>query len=83
MEDRMILIFHNIKTGERMDIEVPSDLTANELVLGLNEGLHLGIDESDIAQCYLKTVNPIMLLKGNRTLEEYGIYNGTEIVFDR
>ena len=53
MEDRMILIFHNKKTGERMDIEVPADLTANELVLGLNEGLHLGIDESDIAQCYL------------------------------
>ena len=34
---------------------------------------------TDINNCYLKAQNPIMLLKGNRTLKEFGVRNGTII----
>lgn len=53
------------------------------MVLALNQGLELGIDMKDISQRYLKATNPIALLKGNRTLAEYGIHNGTEIWYER
>lgn len=83
MRDKMILIFNHVQKNEKFDIEVPCDLTANELVSGLNEGLALGLDLKDMTQCYLKAINPIMLLKGNKTLAEFGLHDGSEIVFER
>ena len=62
-----------------VDLEVPLDLTAKELAAALNEAYGLGVDLSDINNCYLKAQNPIMLLKGNRTLKEFGVRNGTII----
>ena len=53
--------------------------TAKELAAALNEAYGLGVDLSDINNCYLKAQNPIMLLKGNRTLKEFGVRNGTII----
>jgi len=49
------------------------------LAAALNEAYGLGVDLSDINNCYLKAQNPIMLLKGNRTLKEFGVRNGTII----
>lgn len=83
MEEKVILIFHWIRKKESFDIEVPVNLTANELILGLNTGLSLGINVNDISQLYLKASAPIALLKGNRILSEYGIHNGTQLWFDR
>ena len=83
MEEKVTLIFHWTKKKESFDIEAPVKLTANELILGLNTGLSLGINVNDISQLYLKATDPIALLKGNKTLAEYGIRNGTQIWFDR
>ncbi len=83
MNEKMIVIFNDLKKNEKFDVEVPCDLTANELLYGLNEGLGLGVDLKDITQCYLKTINPIMLLKGNKTLTEFGLHDGSEIQFER
>lgn len=84
MEDnKVIVIFNYIKIGKRLDIEVPLNITANELIVGLNQGLNLGINMNDMAECYLQTENPIALLKGNKLLEDYGIRNGTVINFTR
>ena len=41
--------------------------------------LEVPLDLTDIINCYLKAQNPIMLLKGNRTLKEFGVRNGTII----
>ena len=70
-----IIIFHIHKEHRTVDLEVPLDLTAKELAAALNEAYGL----SDINNCYLKAQNPIMLLKGNRTLKEFGVRNGTII----
>jgi uncharacterized ubiquitin-like protein YukD len=51
------------------------------LVLALNTAYELKIDVSDIKECYLKSENPIALLRGNKTLAEYGLRNGSIINF--
>lgn len=83
MKEKVILQFINEKTGENCDIEVPLSITANELLNALNRGMGLGINLSDVSQCYLTTENPIALLKGDVTLEEFNIHDGTRICFNR
>lgn len=83
MKDKIILLFEREKTGESFDIEVPIEITANELLVALNRGLSLGINLTDVSQCYLTTENPIALLKGDVALEEFGLHDGTKICFNR
>ena len=63
------------------DIEIPLYITANELVVALNEAYDLKIDTSNVKNCYLKAEKPIALLRGNKTLAEFGVRNGTVIYF--
>ena len=80
-KDRVVIIFNNKKANTSMDIEVPLNITATELVVGLNAAYDLGIDVSNIKKCYLKSEKPIALLKGNKLLSQYGIRNGSIINF--
>ncbi len=75
------VIFHIGKSGQRHILELPLHISANELVLALNQVYDLQIDISDIKKCYLKAENPIALLRGNKTLEEYGIRNGSAVYY--
>lgn len=78
-KDKAIIIFNNVKLNTTVDIEIPLNITATELVIGLNSAYDLGIDISDIKNCYLKAENPIALLRGNKTLDQFGIRNGSII----
>ena len=80
-KEKAIIIFNIIKRNFTADLEIPLDITANDLVTALNEAYKLDIDTSDIKNCYLKAERPISLLKGNKTLAEFGVRNGTEIYF--
>lgn len=80
-KEKAIVIFDNKKNNMSIDLEIPLTISANELVEALNTAYELGIDVSDIKNCYLKSENPIALLKGNKTLAEYGIRNGSVIIF--
>ena len=78
----MVLKLHKNKQHKKemvYDIEVPIDITANDLVLALNQGFGLGIDTNNVLECYLKTENPIALVKGDKTLRQFGLYDGTVI----
>lgn len=79
MGDKAIVIlkFHNRKKS--VDLEVPLDITANELVAALNSSYDLGMDISTLSGCYLKAENPIALLRGSKTLSDFGIRNGSMI----
>lgn len=79
--DRIIVVLFLHKINKKIDIEVPLDITANDLIIGLNKAFNLGIDTGQIMDCYLKTENPIALLKGNRTLRDYKLRNGSIINF--
>lgn len=82
--DVAIVIFNYNKNNKReeVDLELSLDITANELFVALNSAYELGVDVSDIKSCYLKAENPVVLLKGNKTLREYGIRNGSIIHFN-
>lgn len=83
MEKNKAVIILNLQNrNEKIDVEVPLNITANELVQGLNEAFKLGIDTKNIRMSYLKADNPIVLLKGNRTLDEFGVHTGTIINFN-
>lgn len=79
--EKAIIVFNIIKRNMSVDLEIPLDISANELVVALNTAYDLKIDTSDIKNCYLKAENPIALLRGNKALAEYGIRNGTVINF--
>lgn len=80
-KETAIIILNITKRNFTVDLEVPLDISANDLVNALNTAYDLGIDTSDIKNCYLKAENPIALLKGNKTLAEFGLRNGSVINF--
>lgn len=81
MDNSAIIIFKITKRDFEVDLEIPLDISANDLVNGLNTAYDLDIDISDVKNCYLKAERPIALLRGNKTLQEYGVRNGTIIYY--
>ncbi len=80
MDENSVVIILIIKeVGVEVDLEIPLNISANELFVALNEAYHLDKNTSDIKRCYLKAENPIALLKGDKLLSSYGIRNGTKI----
>lgn len=79
--DVAIIVFNIVKRKFTVDLEIPLNITANELVIALNMAYELGIDVTNIKNCFLKAENPIALLRGNKTLSDYGIRNGSIINF--
>lgn len=80
-KDRVNIIFKIVKRNFSVDLEIPLFISANELVTALNTAYDLKIDMTDVKNCYLKAENPIVLLRGNKTLEDFGIRNGSTIFF--
>lgn len=79
MSGKIILMFHY--SDKTVDVEIPTDITADELIHGLNRGFDLGVDEAN-KDCYMRSENPIALIKGEMTLEELGLRNGTSVFYD-
>lgn len=75
MRKTAIIILNAKSKGITKDIEVPLDITANDLVLALNTAYDLSIDVEDIRNCYVKMENPIALLHGNKMLRDYGMHD--------
>ncbi len=77
--DTAIVVLNITKRHFSVDLQIPLNISANELVHALNVAYQLGIDTTDIKSCYLKSEDPIALLKGNKTLAEFGLRNGSVI----
>jgi len=73
-----IVTINFTKTGQSRDLEIPLDISASELCSALYEK-YLPGQCGDMQQYYLRTERPIALLRGERTLREYGIRDGTVI----
>ena len=71
--ERVITRFVMLKKNSEVDIDIPLDISANELIIALNNAYELGIDTSDVKKCYLKSENPIALLRGNRELDRKSV----------
>ncbi len=82
MENKNITIVLNIDDGRIIkDIEVPLDITANELIIALNSAYKFGMNIEDISSCYLRSENPIALLRGTKTLCDFGLHHATVIYY--
>lgn len=80
-KERITILFRWEQKNMELDLDVPINITAHSLVLALNEALDLDIDVDDLSNCYLKTEEPIALLKGNSNLKEFGLHDGTIVNF--
>lgn len=83
MKETIIVQFERQKTGELFDLEIPMNITANELLYSLNTGLGLGVNLSDVKENYLISENPVALLRGDVLLECFGLHDGSKICFQR
>jgi len=77
-----IVTINLIKTGQNHDLEVPLDISASELCSALFQR-YLPEQHGDMQKYYLKAERPIALLRGERTLREYGIRDGSIINITR
>ena len=81
MENTVIIKFNYLKKNISYDLEVPLDITTKDLVMAINNIFDLGIDTSNIRNCILKVENPVVLMRGNKLLGDYGLRNGSIINF--
>jgi len=73
-----IITLNIIKMNETHDLEVPLDITANDLCSAVYNK-YIPEQYGDMSRYYLKAERPIALLRGERTLREYGIRDGSVI----
>ena len=73
----IVLYFHRLR--KQVDLQVPVNITATEFVIGINKAYNLGINIEDLSKCYLRSENPIALLKGDKPLKEFNLINGSII----
>lgn len=81
MEETAIVLFENLINRTSTEIEIPLNITANDLAFALNDAFVLEMNTDNIFNCYLVAENPIAFLRGNKTLKEYGLHNGSVILF--
>jgi uncharacterized ubiquitin-like protein YukD len=77
-----IVTINLINVGKSHDLEIPLDISASELCSALFQ-MYLPELYGDMQQYYLKTERPIALLRGERTLRECGIRDGSVINITR
>lgn len=56
------------------DLEVPVDIAAERVIAAIAKAYHLGPPAA-----YLTCENPIVLIRGGKTLAEYGVHDGSTI----
>lgn len=81
MENKAVIMFRT-GNGDVKDVEVPLNITVKELIWALNVAYSLGIATEKLSESYLKAENPIALMQGEKTLEAFGIHDGTSINFE-
>ncbi len=81
MKNMVVVIFKDAKKNISVDIEVPVDISARELLRALDQAYGLGIDVDDITKCHLQMENPIFLFRGNKLLADGGIRDGSIIYY--
>jgi len=80
--NNVIITINLTGDDKNFDLDVPLDISANELCSALFQK-YLPEQHSDVQQYYLKAERPIALLRGERTLREYGIRDGSVINITR
>lgn len=83
MENTALVLLVDHCNNRSLDLEVELNITAFELFSGLNSALGWGVDLQNSRECYLSCENPIALLRGDQTLQAFGVRNGSTIHYVR
>lgn len=81
MNKKIIVDFYDLRNNKRFDLEVPLSITAMDFYNGVQQIVNATNSREKMSNGYLKSENPIALLKGNKTLEEFGLHDGSTIIF--
>lgn len=81
MMENLVINFINMRDKENVELEIPNNITANDLIISLNRVYDLKMDVENIFNCYLVSEDPIAFLHGNKLLSEFGIRNGSKIIY--
>ncbi len=81
-QNNVIITINLVKEGIKRDLDVPLDISANDLCEALFER-YIPLAQNDMNSYYLKAEKPIALLRGERTLRDYGIRDGSIINITR
>ncbi|MBQ6986305.1 MAG: EsaB/YukD family protein [Oscillibacter sp.] len=80
MDETFATIIFQLPDGKQeVDLDIPLHITANELIRALNEAYALHLDQRNAREYLLKSERPIALLRGDTTLSDFGIRNGSVI----
>ncbi|MBR6569393.1 MAG: hypothetical protein IKK75_02965 [Clostridia bacterium] len=75
----LVITFIDEEKKQSHDLEVPDEITADELVSALQTAYHLRSRLLDSSSQYMRMEFPIGLIKGKNTLKELGMRNGSII----
>lgn len=81
--DTAVIEFRNENSGFREELEIPLSISANDLIYALNSAYGLHIGDGNGKGRYLCAENPIAFLRGNKKLSDYGLHNGSVVVYMR
>lgn len=79
MKEKIIVVMNIPELGILEDLEVPTEISAQELILALSKIYGLTVSPEQMAEYYLKADCPKALLRGGKTLQEYGLRDGTRL----
>lgn len=83
MKNTATIIFQIPNVNLKKELEVPLSMSANEFCRALiTTYLHI-TDEKELYNCYLKSENPIALIRGMKTLGDFGLRNGSIVTCDK
>ncbi len=83
MENAVVVMMKMVNKPGVVDIEIPLNITANELIYGLKQAFNLKMNMDNPDECYIRVENPIALLHGDTVLSEYGLRNGSTIFIEQ
>lgn len=78
-EDRILIEFYRDRSGPARELDVPADLSAQDLVRALNEVYRLGMDPANPREFFLQGEEPIALIRGKHTLKELGLHDASRV----
>ncbi len=74
--NKITVIMHG-ESGQQVDIEIPTDVSAEALLEALNHAFRSGKQPA----AAIRSINPLSYLSGNTRVEDARLHNGTELFF--
>ena len=79
MKETAVVVVHVPNKSVTEDLEIPLYITANDLIEALAAIYQVPFDPDRIFSFYVKCESPKALLRGQTTLSDYGVRDGSNL----